>query len=155
MDVLPDQVDDLRYCVLDYSNQNEVDFFFIPLIFLDVFPRPAAALQIGPYRLQMPLDWAVVIGDRNLGHIEIIELRHLNDRDFDVFALNPIRGYAPEFHEITIENVFPDVTWNVPKLKYGHLLAVPLHGGVNPPCAYFVRDVNRLPERLDIGKIFA
>jgi hypothetical protein len=125
------------------------------MIFLEVFPRPAADLQIGPYRIQMPLDWSVAIADRNLGYIEILELRHLNDRDFEVFALNPIKGYAPEFHEISIRNVFPDVTWNMPKLKFGHLLAVPLHGGENAPCALFVRDVNRLPDKLDIGRIFA
>jgi hypothetical protein len=155
MEEVPNQVDDLRYCVLDYSNQADVDFYFIPLIFLDVFPRPAADLQIGRYRIQMPLDWSVVICDKHLGNMEIIELKHLNDRDFEVFVLNPIAGYMPQFLEITIQNVFPDVTWNIPKLKRGHILAVPLHEGDNPPCAFFVKDTNKLPDGLDISKIFA
>lgn len=154
MNELPDQVDDLRYCVLDYSNQQDVDFFFIPLIFLDVFSRPAADLRIGPYRIQMPLDWSVVISDKDFGFMEIIELKHLNDRDFQVFALNPINGYMPSFHEIEIDNIYPDVTWHMPRLKYGHILAVPLSDGPAPPCALFVKDTNKLPETLDITKIF-
>ena len=154
MNVLPDQIDDLRYCVLDYSNHQDVDFFFIPLIFLDQFPRPAADLRIGRWRIQMPLDWSIVIADKDFGHMEIIELKHLNDRPFSAFVLNPVNGYVPEFGEITIENVYPDITWNMPKLKYGHILAVPLDNSASPPCAFFVRDTNRLPETLDITKVF-
>lgn len=152
---VPQEVEDLRYCVLDYSNPNEIDFYFIPLVFLDVFPRPAADLRIGKYRIQMPLDWSVVIADKNLGHMEIIDLKHLNDRDFEVFCLNPVNGYIPEFHEISIENVYPDVTWSIPRLRFGHILAVPLRDGPSPPCAFFVRETQRLPESLDISKVFS
>lgn len=155
MAAVPDQVDDLRYCVLDYSNPQDVDFYFIPLVFLDVFPRPAADLRVGPHRIQVPLDWSVVIADKDLGMLEILELKHLNDREFEAFCLNPIKGYIPEFHEVTILNVFPDVVWNVPKLRNGHLLTVPLRDGANPPCALFVKDTNRLPDHLDIMKVFA
>lgn len=155
MNELPKQVeDDLQYCVLDYSNNQDVDFHFIPLIFLDQFPRPAADLKIGPYRIRMPLDWSIVIADKDFGLVEIIELKHLNDRDFSAFCLNPITSYMPSFHEITIENVFPDANWHMPRLKNGHILAVPLHDGPKPICAYFVKDTNKLPESLDITKIF-
>lgn len=155
MNDLPNQVDDLRYCVLDYGNQEDVDFYFIPLFFLDVFSRPAADLKIGPYRITMPLDWSVVISDKNFGYMEIIELKHLNDRDFDVFAINPISGYMPEFHPIEIQNIFPDFTWNMPRLKFGHLLAVPLRDGPDAPCVFFVKDTNKLPDVLDITKLFS
>jgi hypothetical protein len=155
MSEIPDQVDDLRYCVLDYSNQADVDFFFIPLIFLDIFPRPAAVLRIGEYRIQMPLDWSIVISDKNFGLVEILELKHINDRDFSAFVFNPIKSYIPSFLDITIENIYPDVTWNMPRLKYGHILAVPLTDGAEPLCAYFVKDTNKIPESLDITKILA
>lgn len=154
MNTLSEQVDDLRFCVLDYSNPAEVDFYFVPLVFLDVFSRPAADLQIGPYRIQMPLDWSIVIGDKNLGMLEVIDLKQINARDFDAFTINPVRGFTPEFHQIDILNVFPDVAWNMPKLRSGHLLPVPLRDGENAPCALFVRDTNRLPDSLDISKIF-
>ena len=31
---VPELVDDLQYCVLDTTNPKNIDFFFIPLIFL-------------------------------------------------------------------------------------------------------------------------
>jgi hypothetical protein len=103
----------------------------------------------------MPLDWSIVICDKHLGNMEIIELKHLNDRDFEVFVLNPINGYMPQFLDVTIQNVFPDITWNIPKLKRGHILAVPLKEGHSSPCAFFVKDVNKLPDGLDISKVLA
>lgn len=171
MNELPTEPVDIRYSVLDYSNQQNVDYFFIPLIFLETFSAPAADLKIGPYRIQMPLDWSVVVGDKNLGDLEIISITHLNDREFQSFCFNPINGYRPEFHTIEIVNVYPDIKWYFPKLKYGHILSVPLseHGttrtiqrgttgatfeSTDLPCAFFVKEVNKLPEVLDITKLF-
>ena len=155
IDEIPDLIeDDLRYCVLDYSNQNDVDFRFPPLVFLDQFTRPAADLLIGNRRVQVPLDWSVVIADKNMGTMELIDIKHINDRDFQVFCFNPIAGYMPSFPDIEIENIFPDVTWSVPKLSNGHILAVPIEDGAEPLCAFFVKDTNKLPESLDITKIF-
>ena len=54
---LPDEIeDDVRYSVLDNSNANEPDFFFMPLIFLESFNSPAILLNIGGHQVQMPLD---------------------------------------------------------------------------------------------------
>lgn len=153
--VIPDEIQDLRYCVLDYSNPNDIDFFFIPLVFIDSYPRPSADLQIGRHRLQMPLDWSVVIADKDFGQMEIIELKDLRDRPFEAFILNPITSYMPDFGEIVHVNNFPDVVWTMPKLKYGHILVVPLEQVENPPCALFVRDIHRLPDALDLTKVFA
>jgi len=147
--------EDIRFCILDYSDTRDVDFFFVPMVFLDVFPRPSADLKIGPYRIQMPLDWSIVIADKDFGYLEIIELKDLRDRPFEAIILNPITGFMPDFGEITHLNNFPDVTWNMPKLKYGHILVVPLEGRSNPPCALFVKDIHRLPDSLDITKVFA
>lgn len=154
MNQLPNEVDDLRYCVLDYSDSQDCDFFFIPFISLDSFSRPAADLKIGKYRIQMPLDWSIIISDKNLGNLEIIELKHLNDRPFEAFIMNPINGYMPEFGEISIENIYPDVNWNMPRLKNRHILAVPLTDTPCPPCAFFIRDINKISDVLDITKIF-
>jgi hypothetical protein len=131
-----------------------VDFQFPPLIYIDAFTRPAADISIGGYRLQMPLDWSIVIADKNLGNVEIIELSQINDRDFQIFGFNPFTSTMPVFDEIIIENTFLDISWHMPKLKNGHILAVPLRAGKNPPCAYFLRDVNKIPDHLDISKIF-
>lgn len=154
MTVVPEEIDDLCYCVLDYSDQDEVDFVFPPLVYLDAFSRPAADLRIGDYQIQMPLDWSVVIADKNLGNVEIIELSQLNDREFDIFGFKPVTGTMPQFLEITVENTFPDIQWHMPKLTNGHILAVPLHHGKDPLCAFFVRDTNKIPDQLDISKLF-
>ena len=154
MNTLPEEIDDLHFCVLDYSDTSDVDFYWIPLIFLDVFPRPSADLQIGRYRIQLPLDWSIVIADKDFGYMEILELKDLRDRPLDAMIFNPITAFMPDFGEITQINMFPDITWNVPKLKYGHILVVPLVQTANPPCILCVKDIHRLPESLDITKVF-
>lgn len=154
MATLPEEIDDLRFCVLDYSDPRDADFYWVPLLFLDQYPRPSCDLQIGSHRVQMPLDWSIIIADQDCCSMEIIELKDLRDRPFNAFVMNPITGFMPTFGEITQLNLFPDVTWHIPKLKYGHILAVPLEQTTNPPCAFFVKDVHRLPENLDISWIF-
>ena len=47
MNDLPDEVDDMRFAVLDNSNPKDPDYFFIPLIFLQSFNAPALVLKIG------------------------------------------------------------------------------------------------------------
>jgi hypothetical protein len=153
MNNIPDEIDDIRYCVLDYSNQQNIDYIFIPLLFLESFNSPAVDLKLGNFRIQMPMDWSIVIGDKNSGDLEIISLKQINDRSFDAFSINPINGYMPHFQEIEIMNVFPDVKWYFPKLKYGHLLAVPLDDSESPLCCFFVKDTNKIPEALDITQL--
>lgn len=153
MNDVPDEVDDLRYCVLDYTDHQNVDYHFIPLLFLESFNAPAVDLRIGNHNIQMPMDWSIIIGDKNSGELEILSLKQINDRPFTAFGMNPIAGYMPEFLDIEIMNVFPDMKWYFPKLKYGHILAIPLSMGDKPMCAYFVKDTNKLPEILDITQM--
>lgn len=153
MNDVPDEVGDIRYCVLDYTDQNNVDYVFIPLLFLESFNKSAVDIRIGEHRLLMPSDWSVVIGDKNSGDLEVLSLKQINDREFSVFTMNPISGYMPEFLDIEIINVFPDVKWYFPKLKYGHILSVPLSTAANAPCAFFVKDTNKIPESLDITQM--
>jgi len=147
---LPERIGDIRYCVLDYSDPQSIDYYWFPLVFLDIFSSPCADIRIGPYSIQMPLDWSIVIGDKHCGDLEVIRLIDLNDKDFDAFSINPIRGYMPDFLKIEIVNVFADVKWYFPKLKHGHLLALPLKSGENPPCVFFVKEASKIPESLDI-----
>ena len=51
---VPDEVDDLRFAVLDNSNPEDPDYFFIPLIFLESFNSPALVLKIGQDTIKMP-----------------------------------------------------------------------------------------------------
>ena len=152
---IPDSIGDIRYCVLDYSDIDNVDYYFLPLVFLESFTSPAVDLRIGQFRLQMPMDWSLIIGDPEYGHIEVMSIKHINDRAFKAFCFNPIgtnrKGYIPSFKEVDIVNIFHDVKWYFPKLKNGHILCVALEAGPNPECAYFVKEVNRVSDSLDIS----
>lgn len=154
IDQVSSQLDDLRFCVLDYSNQQDVDYYFLPLIFLESFYSPCIDIRIGPYNIQMPLDWSIIIGDINTGDLETMQLHHCMDKDFEVFCFNPIKGFMPKFLKLDILTTWPDIKWFFPKLKNGHLLAVPLELGHNPMCAFFVKDSNKVPDNIDIRKLF-
>jgi hypothetical protein len=154
LDEIPETVDDLRYGILDYTNPKFIDYYFIPLIFLESFYSPAAVVQIGPYQINLPLDWSIVICDPEVGDPEVVSLMSLNDRGFQTFAMNPINGFQPQYLDINIVNVYNDIKWHAPKLKFGHLLCVPLSDAPESPCVLIVKDANKIPDVLDINEIF-
>jgi len=60
----------------------------------------------------------------------------------------------PEFTEVEIVNIYQDMKWYFPKLKYGHILCVPLEEGPKPKCAYFVKETNKIPDVLDTDDLW-
>ncbi len=154
---LPEEIDeDIRFSVLDNSNPHEPDFFFMPLIFLESFNSPAILLNVGGYEVQMPLDWCMIVGDKDSGlDPEVLPLTSLNERGFDAFVFNPVKGFKPEYMPIEIVNIYQDVKWYFPKLKPGQMLAVPLETGVESPlCAFFVKDISRQSEIVNYSKVW-
>jgi hypothetical protein len=150
---LPDEIDeDLRFSVMDNSDPNNPDYFYIPLIFLESFTAPAAVLKVGPYTVNMPLDWCTIVGDPEGPDMEIIPLTSLNDRGFKTFIFNPLSSFRPEFYDIDIIDVYQDVKWYFPKMKPGQLLCTPLSNEPKPPCAYFVKEVSRQSELVDYSR---
>ena len=152
LDALPDEVDDLRFTILDNSNPAEPDYYYIPLIFLESFTSPALVLQIGDKTIKMPLDWSVLIGEDDLGDLEALPLTSLNDRDFKVFQHNSLSDFGASFLPIEIVDVYNEVSWYAPKLKNGQFLSVPIDDGDKPRCVYFVKDVSRNCEVVDYNK---
>jgi hypothetical protein len=152
LDTLPEEIDDMRFAILDNSDPNNPDYFYIPLIFLESFTSPALVLKIGNKQIKMPLDWQVLIGEEDLGDLESLPLTSLNDRDFKVYQYNSLKSYAPTFLPIEIVDVYNEVSWYAPKLKNGQFLAVPLSDGENPECVYFIKDVSRNCEVVDYNK---
>jgi hypothetical protein len=150
---LPEEIDDdLRFAVLDNSDHQNPDYFFIPLIFLESFTGPAAVLKIGQYEINMPLDWCAVVGDPESSDMEVLPLTSLNDRGFKTFVFNPLTSFKPEFLDIDIIDIYQDVKWYFPKMKPGQLLCTPLHSGSEPLCVYFVKEVSRQSETIDFTK---
>ena len=153
MSEIPEEVDDLRFCVLDNSNPKDPDYFFIPLIFLESFNSPALVLNIGGHIVKMPVDWQILIGEPEFGDLEVVPLTGVNDRGFKAFAFNPMSSFKPEFFTIEVVDIYQDVKWYFPKLRSGQMLAVPLDENVDKPlCVYFIKDVSRQSEVVDYGK---
>jgi hypothetical protein len=152
---LPEEVDDnMRFSVLDNSNPNEPDFFFVPLVFLESFNAPAVVLKIDNFEIQMPLDWSVLVGCRESGNdLEVVPLTSLTDRGFDAFIFNPISDFKFNFSTIEIVNIYLDVKWYFPKMRNGQLLATPIRDGDTPPCAYFVKEISRQSEIVQYSKL--
>ena len=154
IDHVPDEIDDIRFCVFDTTETDWMDYYFLPLIFLESFYAPAICLQIGENSIQMPMDWSIVITDEDLTAIEVIPLTSLNNRGFLTATLNPLGRKMLEAEPIQITNIYQDVKWYFPKLRPGQMLAVPIETCAKPRCAYFVNDISRLSEVVDYGKIW-
>jgi hypothetical protein len=140
---LPEEVDDMRFAIFDNSDPTNPDYHYIPLIFLESFSAPALVLQVGEHTIKMPMDWQVLIGEPDLGDLEMLPLTSINDRGFKVFQFNPLTSFRPSFLDIEIVDVYHEVTWYAPKLKNGQMLTVPLNDEEDPDCIYFVKDISR------------
>ena len=134
LETLPEEIDDLRFAILDNSTPTFVDYYYIPLIFLESFNAPAVVLQIGD--------------------LETLPLSSLNDRGFSVYSFNPLSSFAPNFLPIEIVDIYSDVTWYAPRLRNGQFLCVPLDDGPKPRCVYFVKEISRNCEIVDYGQVF-
>ena len=154
LETLPEEIDDLRFAILDNSNPQNVDYHYIPLIFLESFNSPALVLKIGSHTIKMPVDWQIVIGEKEHGDLETLPLTSINDRGFNAFIFNPLSSFRPDFYPIEIVDIYNDVTWYAPRLKNGQFLCVPLEDGPKPVRAYFVKEVSRNCEMIDYSQAF-
>ncbi len=152
MNELPDEVDDLRFAILDNSDPSNPDYFFIPLIFLESFNAPALVLEVGNSKIRLPMDWKILIGEKEVGDLEMLNLSSLNDRGFNAFGFNPLSDTMHEYYPIQIADLYSDVKWYFPKLKQGQILAIPLDDGEKPRCVYAAKEINRQNEIVDISK---
>lgn len=154
LETLPEEIDDLRFAILDNSNPSNVDYHYIPLIFLESFNAPALVLKIGKHTIKMPVDWQILIGEKEHGDLETLPLTSINDRGFNAFEFNPLTSFSPTFLPIEIVDIYHDVTWYAPRLKNGQFLCVPLNDGLKPECVYFVKEISRNCEIIDYSQAF-
>ena len=154
LNTLPDEIDDMRFAILDNSNPADPDFMYIPLIFLESFTSPALVLKIGDHKIKMPVDWQIVIGDDDAAALETLPLTSINDRDFSAFQFNSLSAFRPTYELIEIVDVYSEVNWYAPKLKNGQFLAVPLEDGPKPKCVYFIKDISRNCEVIDYSELW-
>jgi hypothetical protein len=154
LETLPEEIDDLRFAILDNSTPSNVDYHYIPLIFLESFNSPALILRIGNKTIKMPFDWQILIGEKEHGDLETLPLSSLNDRGFNAFQFNPLSSFSPTFLPIEILDIYPEVTWYAPRLRNGQFLCVPIDDGEKPRCVYFVKEISRNCEVVDYNQVF-
>jgi hypothetical protein len=154
LETMPEEVDDVRFAILDNSVPANADYHFIPLIFLESFNSPALVLKVGGTIIKMPVDWQILIGEQEHGDLEVLPLSSLNDRGFNAFQFNPLSSFSPSFLPIEIIDIYPEVTWYAPRLKNGQFLCVPIDEGEKPRCIYFVKEVSRNCEVVDYSAAF-
>lgn len=152
LETLPEEIDDLRFAILDNSNPQNVDYHYIPLIFLESFSAPALVLRVGDKTIKMPVDWQILIGEKEHGDLETLPLTSINDRGFNAFIFNPLSSFRLDFLPIEILDIYHDVVWYAPRLKNGQFLCVPIDDGPNPRCAYFVKEISRNCEIVDVSQ---
>jgi len=112
-------------------------------------------LKIGNHIVKMPVDWQLLIGEKDVGDLEVVPLTSINDRGFSAFAFNPKTSFNPDFYPVEIVDIYQDVKWYFPKLKPGQMLAVPLEmNKEGPMCVYFVKDISRQSEVVDYSKVW-
>lgn len=154
MNDVSDELDEyLQFGIIDYSDEDNVDYQFIPFLFGEKYNMSAIELKIGEARIKIPADWSIVIGDKHSGELELLEVKKMTDRTFEAFVFNPITGFFPKFLDIEIMNIYPDIKWYVPKLKSDHILVCPITSGDNPDCVFIVKETNKLPESLDLSQL--
>lgn len=147
---IPEGGSEIYYCVLDYSNIDDVDYHFLPMVFIEDFSKACVELKIGENIVQIPLPWSILISEQELGDVELLPFIEFHGRDFDAFTFNPCTGFMPEFMPIEIINIYQDVRWCVPSMKPEQLLAIPITTGKNPQCAFFAESKNKFPEEIDV-----
>lgn len=149
---LPEELDDLRFCVFDNSVPNDADYYWIPLIWLESFLSPMIKMQIGKHEIIMPIDWQILVGEPGHGDLELLPLTSINDRGFNAFVFNPISGFRPEYLEVEVLDVFTDTRWFSPRVRPGQLICIPLTDSPSPPCAYFIKEISKFNEVVKINQ---
>ena len=152
LEVIPDEIDDVSFCVLDFStlqtDPDSVDFYFRPLRVVEEFGAAAALLQVGDRELRVPLNWHILTVCPDTFEIQMTELTELHNFSFggddglavEAFVCNPLSRHLPRSGmRIVVKEVFKDVRWRAPSAEPKEAVAVALEDGEAPHCAFLSR----------------
>lgn len=146
-------MEDVSFWVLEYTGNDNTDYFVKPLLFLETFSDIRLEIRVGPYSFHMPKDWSILCVDAELGTAEMIQpkMPAFNEKDFTAYALNPLTGFKPDYYPVEVISPLPETKWVFPKLKFGQMLCVPLTQDTNPPCIYITHQKNnKVPEIINM-----
>ena len=143
----------VHFGIFDYSNKNDYDYYFRPLVMTETFSSVTVQFQIGTQKVMLPLGWSIVLADPETGDIELIPVGEINSRDFHALTYNPIKGSIHRFLQLTPVDVFTEVSWTVPRMAFHNFLLMPINNIESPDCIFIINeaDQKRIPPlELDI-----
>lgn len=170
IDAIVEGVNKQKYCVLDLSDPKDIDYRYESCLMFNEYEYPAVELSIGPYTLEVPMNWRILTGDAVFGDLEIVDIDELTNFEYQAFVFNPYKSSRPKFLPVSIQNSYTSMTsWFVPKLKKKHMLGVPL--GIErewplatdfasqerrpyPECIWLVDDIDRMNQLISIEDVF-
>jgi len=157
LDLLGDETNEyfssLQYDPLIPAN---TDYVFNSLLFLETFTDSCIEVLIGgEYSLTIPLSWSIMVGDPDIGEVEVLPIVEIHPRPYDIFCLNPLDGFVPSYKTMEYVGVYKDIRWTFPKLARNQLLTVPLLGSETnkkgPVCIYMTNQKEtKFPEEVNI-----
>jgi len=142
----------VHYGVYDYADKTNGDYYFRPLVMTETFNNVPIVFQIGQYKIMLPQEWSIVLGDPETGDVELIPTDEINSREFHALVYNPIGSIMHKMFPIKPIGVFADLTWTMPRLGFHNFLLVPLAAGENPDCIFIIneKDQKKIPQ-LDLN----
>lgn len=120
---------DQKLCVYDCADKDYQDFFFKKISTFISYRYPSATLLIGgKYRLDLPLNWRVLVTNSHdyiCKLVPIEDLLHFDTNQVPLF--NPFHPGLPQLLDVEIHSLNPNpVEHFVPKLPKKNLLVMPI-----------------------------
>lgn len=120
---------DQKMCVYDCSDKDYQDFFFKKISTFILYRYPTATILMdGKYRVDLPLNWKVMVTNESeyiCRMIPIEDLLHFDSNQIPVF--NPFHPGLPKLMSAEIYAINPNpVEHFVPKLPKKNLLVMPI-----------------------------
>lgn len=128
LDQIRTKLNDLRICVLDCSEKDNIDFFFKKITSYLQYRQPAVELQIGDKQIVLPLNWKILCTNDEDYTLEIVNIEDLIHETYYTPVFNPLHVYVtPAPVEIKVLRIIPSgIEWFVPKLPKKTLVALPI-----------------------------
>jgi hypothetical protein len=142
---------DLHFTVLDFSDG--VDFACHPVLFIERNRTPRAKVAIGRFTTILPVDWFILIGDREHGTADLVTVREAIERRIDAIVLNPWRDRLASFAPITMHGSAREFI--SPKMPKRNLLVLPLSRSPHPPCVFVARDATYFNEPIEVADLIS
>lgn len=148
VDQIVDTTPEEMYCTLDLTDIDDSDYYFHHILHVYSFVSISAELEIGGYRIKVPINWQLLLGDEDTGYMEVCTIENLlNMRNPCAFVYNPIRSMYAEYLPVKVINLFTLPTrWQIPSLRKRNLLVVPLANKENPKCVLFADENEKIQE---------